>query len=121
MSFDALLAAYVANPRVRRATTRNYYVAHAVGHVDIPEAAELERPPIVRPQVLIAVWAQDAAQESAARRVLATCGVAQTVPVVPSPGPRWFDAEAYHQDFIAEEKDFEDWSDGAGVGTAWGL
>ena len=99
LSFEELMRLFVAHPRVCATTV----------------AAE-------RSQTRIAVWPQDASQERVARRVLAEAGKADVVMLLPP--SMWYDAEEYHQDFMAEEKDFPDWSEGSddsGPGTAWGL
>jgi len=49
-------------------------------------------------------------------------GKERSIPVLTA--ATFHEAEECHQDFIAEEKDFADWSDGSdqsGPGTAWGL
>ena len=77
-----------------------------------------------RRQTRVAIWARDGAQAAAARGALADAGLAGVVPILPPSA--WHDAEEYHQDFLAEEKDFPSWSadpdddDDGGGGGAWG-
>lgn len=118
LRFDELLAHYVAQPRVARTTRINYEGHH--GRLEGQDAL------FSRAQTRVAVWAQDAEQADIACKVLAAVGKEKEVPVVAGARARetWHEAEAYHQKFIAEDKDFVDWSggeDGSGPGTAWGL
>lgn len=121
LSFEALMSLYVQEPRVRRAVCRDGL-----------------SPLFARPQTRIAVWAQDDAQTAVAQRALTDAGKADAIPVLPPAD--FFLAEEYHQNFIADEKAFPDWSlepmdendavAGAsdssgdslrGPGTTWGL
>mmetsp|Transcript_14064 Transcript_14064/g.36375 ORF Transcript_14064/g.36375 Transcript_14064/m.36375 type:complete len:114 (-) Transcript_14064:541-882(-) len=89
--------------------------------------------PFRKAQTRVAVWARDGAQAQVARRVLEEAGKHELVPVLPP--STWYEAESYHQDFLAEDKAFPDWSvhpddesgdadewgSLSGPGTAWGL
>lgn len=97
LSFDELMRRVAAMPRVQRASAST------------------------RRQTRVAVWAQDAAQAASATAILSRAGKPE-LPVLPPSA--WHEAEEHHQNFLAEEKDFPDWSDGSelgGPGTAWGL
>jgi len=88
----------------------------------VQPVADGEPSSLRRPQTRVAVWARDAVQMRTARSILREAGLDDRVPVLPPTA--WHEAEEYHQDFLRDEKDFPDWSEGAdggGPGTAWGL
>ena len=116
VSFDCLVQQFLSEPRAQRAQ---------------PLAAD---DVLRRPQTRIAIFAQSQRQQGIASRVLANAGFEERIPVVPPTKANWHQAEATHQHFIRDDKDFEDWSQGldgdddsdggswgSGPGTAWGL
>lgn len=116
MSFADLVSHVVEDPRVQRLKRA------------IPQPEGVDR--FRRRQTRIAIWARDGSQARVARAVLAEAGLDALVPVLPP--SRFHRAEEYHQDFLAEDKAFPDWSAdpdddeagggwGRGPGTAWGL